>query len=118
MKISNYKYQSSFEERKKEHNIIKKKFPDRVAIIIEPSNNIPKEYELKKNKFLVPNDLCMAQFMYVIRKNIKIPPEKAIFIYFNNSMAPTSATMQDIYVQNRDSDGFLYCTYAMETVFG
>jgi len=40
----------------------------------------------------VPADLTVGQFVYVIRKRIKLSPEKAIFIFVNNVLPPTGAT--------------------------
>ena len=40
-------------------------------------------------RYLVPADLTVGQFVYVIRKRIKLSPEKAIFIFVNNVLPPT-----------------------------
>ncbi len=48
--------------------------------------------------------------MYVIRKRIKLSPEKAIFIFVNDVLPPTAALMTTIYDEHKDSDGFLYIT--------
>ncbi|KAE8956555.1 hypothetical protein PR001_g31694, partial [Phytophthora rubi] len=45
--------------------------------------------DIDKKKFLVPADLTVGQFVYVIRKRIKLSPEKAIFIFVNNVLPPT-----------------------------
>ena len=37
----------------------------------------------------MPADLTVGQFVYVIRKRIKLSPEKAIFIFINNILPPT-----------------------------
>ncbi len=39
---------------------------------------------IDKKKYLVPADLTVGQFVFVIRKRIKLEPEKAIFIFVNN----------------------------------
>ena len=36
-------------------------------------------------------DLTVGQFIYVIRKRIKLPPERALFIFANNVIPPTGA---------------------------
>ena len=54
--------------------------PDRVPVYIE-SGDDKFENKLKKHKYLVPKDLTMAQFTYVIRKQLKLKPEEAIFIF-------------------------------------
>jgi GABA(A) receptor-associated protein len=56
--------------------------------------------------------------VYVIRKRIKLEPEKAIFIFVNNTLPPTAALMSQIYKEQADSDGFLYVTYSGESTFG
>jgi GABA(A) receptor-associated protein len=67
---------------------------------------------IDKKKYLVPSDLTVGQFCYVIRKRIKLAPEKAIFIFVNEVLPPTAALMSSIYEEHKDDDGFLYITYA------
>jgi GABA(A) receptor-associated protein len=43
-------------------------------------------------RYLVPADLSVGQFVYVIRKRIKLPSEKAIFIFVKNTLPPIGAT--------------------------
>lgn len=50
------------------------------------------------------------QFVYVIRKRIKLSPEKAIFIFVDEVLPPTAALMSSIYEEHKDEDGFLYVT--------
>jgi len=79
---------------------------------------------IDKQKYLVPGDLTVCQFMCVIRKRIKLEPEKAMFFFVNDSrnnhnVAPLqSALLSAIYDQYKDEDGFLYITYSGETTFG
>ena len=70
---------------------------------------------IDKKKYLVPSDLTVGQFCYVIRKRIKLAPEKAIFIFVNEVLPPTAALMSSIYEEHKDEDGFLYITYASLT---
>ncbi len=56
--------------------------------------------------------------MYVIRKRIKMTPEKAIFIFCNDKLLNSSLNMREIYNQNKDKDGFLYIIYSGESTFG
>ena len=66
---------------------------------------------IDKKKYLVPSDLTVGQFVYVIRKRIKLSPEKAIFIFVEEMLPPTAALMNSIYEEHKDEDGFLYITY-------
>ncbi|CAM6038082.1 unnamed protein product [Sphagnum compactum] len=74
--------------------------------------------DIDKKKYLVPTDLTIGQFVYVIRKRIKLSYEKAIFIFVKNILPPTSAMMSSIYEEHKDEDGFLYFTYSGENTFG
>lgn len=73
---------------------------------------------IDKKKYLVPSDLSVGQLVYVIRKRIKLAPEKAIFIFVNDILPPTAALMSTIYEEHKDKDGFLYVTYSGENTFG
>jgi len=44
---------------------------------------------LSVRRYLVPADLTVGQFVYVIRKRIKLSSEKAIFIFVKNGLPPT-----------------------------
>jgi hypothetical protein len=59
-------------------------------VIVEKAekSDIP---DIDKKKYLVPADLTVGQFVYVIRKRIKLSPEKAIFIFVKNVLPPTGA---------------------------
>lgn len=116
MSIS-FKDKYPFEKRREEATRIRSKYPDRFPIIVEkvPRSPIP---DIDRHKFLVPNDLTIGQFIYVIRKRIKLSPEQALFIFVNNTLPPTSEFVSNIYTKYRDDDGFLYCLIAGESVFG
>lgn len=60
----------------------------------------------------------MGQFIYVIRKRIKLPPERAIFLFVDNMIPSTSSLMSVVYEVQKDEDGFLYITYSGENTFG
>jgi len=63
--------------------------------------------------------LCaVAQFMYIIRRRINLPSEKAMFLFVNKVLPTTSASMGTIYAENKDEDGFLYVAYSGENTFG
>lgn len=117
MSKSAFKAQNPFDKRKAEAQRIRAKYPDRIPVISEKAekSSIP---DIDKKKYLVPADLTMGQFVYVIRKRIKLPPEQAIFVLVNNTLPPASALMSDIYKSHKDEDGFLYVTYSGENTFG
>lgn len=108
----------SFQDRYDESKRIREKFPGRVPVIVERS---PREHtipELEKEKFLVPNDLSIAQFIYIIRKRITLPSETALFLFINGILPTTTTLMRELYSMYKDQDGFLYAQYSGENTFG
>eukprot|EP01018_Ginkgo_biloba_P037338 Gb_21524 [translate_table: standard] len=111
MAKSSFKQEHDLEKRKAEAGRIRDKYPDRipvkhgktvghgiwwfaglvlgfdftetVLVIVEKAerSDIP---NIDKKKYLVPADLTVGQFVYVIRKRIKLSAEKAIFIFVDN----------------------------------
>lgn len=114
---SQFKEDYPFDARKTEADRIRQKYSGRIPVICEKSDrsDIP---SIDKRKYLVPADLTVGQFVYVVRKRIKLEPEKAIFIFVNDMLPPTSALMSTIYEEHKDKDGFLYVTYSGENTFG
>ncbi|KAK8667946.1 hypothetical protein V6N13_105419 [Hibiscus sabdariffa] len=117
MAKSSFKLEHSLERRQSEAARIREKYPDRIPVIVERAekSDVP---EIDKKKYLVPADLTVGQFVYVVRKRIKLSPEKAIFIFVKNILPPTAAMLSSIYEENKDEDGFLYMTYSGENTFG
>lgn len=115
--IMRFKSQFTADQRKQESFRILQKYPDRIPIICEKTikSNIK---EIDKKKYLVPSDLTVGQFIYVIRKRLKLPAEESIFLYVNRSIPPISAMLNSLYEKQKDSDGFLYIQYAGENPFG
>lgn len=105
------------DKRKSEAERIRAKYPDRVPVICEKADrsDIP---DIDKKKYLVPADLTVGQFHYVIRKRIKLAPEKALFLFCSNSIPPNAALMSTVYEEQKDEDGFLYIQYSGESTFG
>lgn len=129
-----FKAEYPFNVRKNECDRICQKYIDRIPVIVEKqgldststsnesSSNVSKSNEvpaLDKRKYLVPQSLTIGQFVYIIRKRIDLPPERAIFVFVNNGILPnTSSLMSQLYLEYKDADGFLYINYAGENTFG
>lgn len=68
-------------------------------------------------RYLVPSDLTVGQFVYVIRKRIKLSPERAIFIFIDNKLPPSgeilvgSVTLICAWILSRD----LNLTHVLDT---
>lgn len=112
----NYKSLYSFEKRLYESSKIIEKYPQRIPVICERmSIDIP---NIDRKKFLCPDELSLANFMYVIRKRLKLAPEKSIYLFINGKLINNSKLLIQIYEKNKDEDGFLYIQYASESTFG
>ncbi|WMV40176.1 hypothetical protein MTR67_033561 [Solanum verrucosum] len=132
MAKSSFKQEHDLEKRRAEASRIREKYTDRIPVIVEKAerSDIPNIDKKKKKpyyscfpdwqncRYLVPADLTVGQFVYVIRKRIKLSAEKAIFIFVDNVLPPTGAIMSSIYDEKKDEDGFLYVTYSGENTFG
>lgn len=108
----------SFDQRLKESSKVIEKFPDRIPVICERDSNSTNVPLLTKKKFLIPKELSLAQFIFVIRKNIKLSKEKALFIFINNILPPVTLDINSVYIQHKDKDNFLYIKYSGENTFG
>lgn len=113
-----FKSTHTLEERKLESRKVRERYPDRMPIICERSSMCKQVPQLDKTKYLVPKDLTVAQFMYVIRKRIKLDSDRALFMFVNQVIPQSSAALVDVYEKNKDEDGFLYVTYSGEQTFG
>ncbi|KAH6777255.1 Ubiquitin-like superfamily protein [Perilla frutescens var. frutescens] len=117
MAKSSFKLEHPLEKRQVESTRIREKYPDRIPVIVEKAerSDVP---DIDKKKYLVPADLTVGQFVYVVRKRIKLSAEKAIFIFVKDMLPPTASLLSAIYDEYKDEDGFLYMTYSGENTFG
>ncbi|ESO12800.1 hypothetical protein HELRODRAFT_93454 [Helobdella robusta] len=115
--VFKFKEENTFEQRKDEASKVLMKYPDRIPVIVEklPGSSIA---PIDKRKFLVPKDINVAQFIFIIRKRIQLDPTKSLFLFVGRVLPQTSATMGHVYSENQDEDGFLYVAYSGENVFG
>jgi len=115
--MSEFKQQYSLYNRKQESERVLHKYPDRIPIICE-RNKRSQMPQIDKHKYLVPLDITFGQFIYVIRKRLRLEAEKAIFLFVKGIIPPCNATLHEYYHHYKDEDGFLYITYSSENVFG
>ena len=112
-----FKKKHTYEKRIQESNNIMIKYPDRIPIIVEKYKDCNLQ-EIDKCKFLVPKDMSIGQFVYIIRKRIKLDSTQTLFIMINNKLPSSSKLVSQIYDNDKDEDGFLYVIYTNENTFG
>ena len=98
-------------------NRILTKYPKRLPVLVwEQGPGI----DMKKRKFIVPKDITLGQFLYVVRKQMKNLSESDglfIFIAGKGVMLPVSELMSCIYNEHNDN-GFLKFAVTKENTFG
>ena len=114
-----YRDSHSIEYRRAESGRMREKYPDKIPVICEKSSESDIA-DLDRRKFLIPQDLIMSQFNYVVRRRLVLPPENALFIFLtdDHKLPSGNATMMSLYDSHCNEDGFLYMTYASENTFG
>lgn len=112
-----FKDEYTLENRKSESNKIIFKYPTRIPVIVEKSAGCELP-DISKKKYLVPKDMSMSQFIYVVRKRIELESSKSLFIMINDHLVPSAKSLGVIYEDDSDEDGFLYMIYTTENTFG
>lgn len=113
-----FKKEKTLQERKEEYQRIYRKYPELIPVICEKMTNC-KLPESQRRKYLVPRDITMGQFKYVIRKRIELTSNQALFVFVNNSiLVPANQSLMAVHKEHADEDGFLYMSYTGENTFG
>ena len=114
-----YKKDHNLEERQKESNRILKEYINRMPVICEcdPNSNL---VSLKKTKYLVPSDMTVSQFQFLIRRNLDLTQESALYLITSKGIALIGEkTMMEVYNNHKDkTDNFLYIYYDCEITMG
>lgn len=119
-KQQGYQQRYTFEQRNEESKRIMDKYPNRLPIIVEKSPQCSEDIpNIDKNKYLVPEDLTVGQFLYVIRKRIRLPSTKALYVMTESgAMPPSSQHIRSLYSKYKNQDKFMYFQYSGESTFG
>ena len=119
MQRNYFKDRHSFNKRCEESNRIMSKYKTKKPVIVEKKKYQRDIPDIDRTKYLVPDELTMAEFMYVIRKRIQLSPDKSIYLFVGDgNLVPSSLTIGQVYSESKDVDGFLYIKYCGESTFG
>ena len=114
-----FKKEHSLEERKNESNRILKEYKDRIPVICEvaPDSVLP---PLKKTKYLVAYDMTINQFEFLIRRNLELTKESALYLLTPKGFNLVgNKTMLDAYNNHKDkNDNFFYLYCDCEITMG
>jgi GABA(A) receptor-associated protein len=78
---------------------------------------------MKSRMYMIPMNATIGQFVWKMRKHVKLKPEEAMFCITGKdkkhyAMPPISELVSMVYNRNKDKDGFLYIKMSSETTFG
>ena len=101
------------EERKNECKSIKIHYPDKIPIICErdPKSNLP---DLNKKKWLVPSNLTVDQFNFMIKKKMGLGYDDLVYLIINGKdFISGDYRISEIYDKYKDyQDDLLYLAYS------
>ena len=75
--------------------------------------------KLSKTKFIVPFDMTLSQFHYLLSKQIKKNEKDSLIFFINNKLPMQSQTMGSLYkLYKCPIDKYLYINVSKEKTFG
>ena len=114
-----FKQQKTAIERSKQSSSLRKSYPDRVPVIVDRHQSEKILPQLAKQKYLVPGNMTLGNFVSVIREKLPKFGQMSITIFCRNvQIGNMSTTLSEISQKMSDRDGFVYLEYMGESTFG
>lgn len=114
-----FKDRMSLEARSKEAMDTRKRYPNKVPLVVERYKKEKFIGEIDKVKWLVPCEMTSLQLSIVLKQRLHLPPGKEFFLLINGKQIPSlNVPMVTLHQKFADDDGFLYFTYASQETFG
>lgn len=113
--VARYKREKTHEERVEEFSQMHTKHPDRRCVVFDTDN-----IQLKKFKFLTPQDMTLGQLLTVVRKHMEqVPATTAIFMFSEtNVVLSPSMLVSQLHTRHKGNDGAVYIMLRKENTFG
>ncbi|XP_015187804.1 PREDICTED: microtubule-associated proteins 1A/1B light chain 3B-like [Polistes dominula] len=115
-----FKERRPFAMRVADVEAIKKRYPNKIPLVVE---RLPGEKHLPtlhNAKFLIPDFLSVAELIKILRLKLQLNPSQAFYLLTNSNKSLVSGgmTMLQLYQREQDEDGYLYVLFASQEVFG
>lgn len=105
---------------KEEEQTILDKYPNRIPIVLEPGDRHVSR--LRSNKFLVPKDLTVGEFVAMVRRKLVMKPEQALYMSLEDGTMLNCSCLvvelYDTYKNMNDRHKGLTILYFTESTFG
>ncbi|CAL5046374.1 unnamed protein product [Urochloa decumbens] len=83
-----FKKQFTFDERLQESTAMIADYPARIPVVVERFSR-SKLPQMEKRKYLVPCDMPVGQFIFILRSRLHLSPGTALFVFVNNTLPQT-----------------------------
>jgi GABA(A) receptor-associated protein len=106
------------EQRLEESKKMREKYSNRIPILVESKCDHIDNTNIQ-HKYLVPEDMTLAHFAFVVRSRISLKREESIFLLVSTkqTLVPSSQSIGQIH-KTYNENGFLYITLMKENTFG
>lgn len=85
----------------------------KIPLILDTKINIDKK------KYIVPVDMTISQFNYLLRNKITSNEKQGLIIFINNTLPTQMQTFGELYnLYKNEDDAFLYMKLTQENTFG
>ncbi|KAF2349680.1 Autophagy protein Atg8 ubiquitin-like [Trinorchestia longiramus] len=119
LRRDSYRFQKPFEERSRESSELLKHDPDLLPLILEKAPTEKFLPPLDRKKFLLARSSTLGQLHSTIRYRLQLHQDQSFFLLVDGQHMPNlSSTIEQLYQEFKDEDGFLYLEYASQEVFG
>ncbi len=96
---------------------ILKKYPNRIAVIIEPTINFKKNHNLQKTKYIINGNNTVGMFLFHLKQFNNLKTYKAFYLFNHNTLLCPSLTFNQL-KQQYYNEKILFLTIDCEEVFG
>ena len=84
-----------------------RKYENKIPLIVEPAKSCTLN-RIDKCKFLVPDTMTVAQFLFVLRRRVKLSETDALFLFVDKSLPPTTTIFGALYNEKNDDGFFIF----------